>query len=93
MHGGCVGPKMHTQTKGSLLYTVFLNTNALPQASKRGLPVLTRMLYMEEKKRAKKEGGKKKKKKISSTFTFGNACCSHNSALAELPLNRGIQNV
>lgn len=47
MHGGCVGPRMHTQTKGSLLYTVFLSTNALPRASKRHLPVLTRMLYME----------------------------------------------
>lgn len=87
MHGGCVGPKMHTQTKGSLLYTVFLNTNALPQASKRGLPVLTRMLYM----KGKEEG--EKQKSSSCTFTFGNACCSHNCALAELPLNRGIQNV
>lgn len=58
MQGGCVGPKMHTQTKGSLLYTVFLNTNALPQASKRGLPVLTRMLYMKGKEKGKKKDWK-----------------------------------
>lgn len=54
MQGGCVGPRMqYTNKSFPAIYTVS-HANALPRASKRCLPVLTRMLYI------RRGGGKKK---------------------------------
>lgn len=93
MQGGCVGPRMqYTNKSFPAIYTVS-HANALPRASKRCLPVLTRMLYIRrggEKKKSRgegranvlKNGTKKKKTFTSETHVTATIVRSHNFPLA-----------